>query len=230
MGASSSRRWDVAIVGGGHNGLVAAYYLASAGLSTVVLERRELVGGCAVTEEFAPGFRASTGAYVLSMLREPVWRDLRLVERGVTVDPAGPSLNLHADGSTLLLDDDLARTQAEVARFSASDARALPAFEAELGRIAELITPLIDTTPPDPGSLRPREVARLARLGGMAARHRASDRRRHVPVRNLGDPVSAGVVLLRAGARGARLARDQRLHGGPFDARHGLRAPARSRI
>jgi phytoene dehydrogenase-like protein len=173
VGASSSRRWDVAIVGGGHNGLVAAYYLASAGLSTVVLERRDLVGGCAVTEEFAPGFRASTGAYVLSMLREPVWRDLRLVERGVTVDPAGPSLNLHADGSTLLLDDDLARTQAEVARFSASDARALPAFEAELGRIAELITPLIDTTPPDPGSLRPREVARLARLGGMAVRHRA---------------------------------------------------------
>ena len=66
MSALGSKQWDVAIVGGGHNGLVAAFYLAAAGLETVVLERREIVGGCAVTEEFAPGFHASTGAYVLS--------------------------------------------------------------------------------------------------------------------------------------------------------------------
>jgi phytoene dehydrogenase-like protein len=171
--AAGAQPWDVAIVGGGHNGLVAAYYLARAGLRTVVLERREIVGGCAVTEEFAPGFRASTGAYVLSMLREPVWRDLRLVERGVHVDAAGPALNLGPDGSTLLLDDDLATTQEQFAQFSAADARALPAFEAELAEIAGLITPLIDTTPPDPRRLRPRELARLARLGGMAARHRS---------------------------------------------------------
>ena len=173
MSASGSKQWDVAIVGGGHNGLVAAFYLAKAGLETVVLERREIVGGCAVTEEFSPGFHASTGAYVLSMLREPVWRDLRLVERGITVDPAGPALNLGPDGSSLLLDDDLAATQREVAKFSDADARALPAFEEELARIAGLITPLIDTTPPDPRKLRPRELARLAKLGGMAARHRA---------------------------------------------------------
>ncbi len=93
--------YDVAIVGGGHNGLVAAYYLASAGLRTVVCERRDIVGGCCVTEEFAPGYHASTGAYVLSMLREPVWRDLKLVERGIEVDPAGPSLNLFEDGTSL---------------------------------------------------------------------------------------------------------------------------------
>jgi phytoene dehydrogenase-like protein len=167
-----SRPWDVAIVGAGHNGLVAAFYLARAGLRTVVLERREIVGGCAVTEEFAPGFRASTGAYVLSMLREPVWRDLRLVERGVRVDPAGPALNLGPDGSALLLDDDLAQAQRELARFSPADAQALPGFEAELGRLAELITPLIDTTPPDPRRLRPRQLARLVRLGGIAARNR----------------------------------------------------------
>jgi len=173
MSASGSKQWDVAIVGGGHNGLVAAYYLAKAGLKTVVLERREIVGGCAVTEEFSPGFHASTGAYVLSMLREPIWRDLRLVERGITVDPAGPALNLAPDGSSLLLDDDLATTQREVAKFSDADARALPAFEEELAQIAGLITPLIDTTPPDPRKLRPRELARLAKLGGMAARHRA---------------------------------------------------------
>jgi phytoene dehydrogenase-like protein len=164
--------WDVAIVGAGHNGLVAAHYLAGAGLRTVVCERREIVGGCCVTEEFAPGFRGSTGAYVLSMLREPVWRDLRLAERGVVVDPAGPSLNLNPDGSTLELDDDLARAQAEVRRFSAADARALPEFERELGHLAELITPLIDTTPPDPRSLRPRDLRGLAGLGARAARNR----------------------------------------------------------
>jgi phytoene dehydrogenase-like protein len=160
------------IVGGGHNGLVAAYYLARAGMRTVVCERREIVGGCCVTEEFAPGYRASTGAYVLSMLREAVWRDLGLVERGVEVDAAGPSLNLYADGGVLHLDDNLARTREEVRRFSAADASALGEFESELGRIAQLITPLIDATPADPRSLRPRELGRLARLGGLAARHR----------------------------------------------------------
>ncbi|MGH2987129.1 MAG: phytoene desaturase family protein, partial [Solirubrobacterales bacterium] len=160
--SAGDRSWDALIVGGGHNGLVAAFYLARAGLRTLVCERREIVGGCCVTEEFAPGYRASTGAYVLSMLREPVWRDLRLIERGIEVDAAGPSLNLYADGGALHLDDDLSRTRDEVRRFSAADARALGEFEAELGAIAELITPLIDTTPADPRSLRPRELGRLA--------------------------------------------------------------------
>jgi phytoene dehydrogenase-like protein len=173
MSAVGTKEWDVAIVGGGHNGLVAAFYLAQAGLETVVLERREILGGCAVTEEFAPGFHASTGAYVLSMLREPVWKDLRLVERGVRVDPAGPALNLGPDGSALLLHDDVAETQREFARFSEADARALPGFEDELAHIAGLITPLIDTTPPDPGKLNGRELGRIAKLGGMAARHRS---------------------------------------------------------
>jgi phytoene dehydrogenase-like protein len=173
MSANHAGGYDVAIVGGGHNGLVAAHYLATAGQRTIVLERREIVGGCCVTEEFAPGFHASTGAYVLSMLREPVWRDLRLVERGVAVDAAGPSLNLFDDGSALQISDDLAATQAEFARFSAGDARALPAFEAELAEIAELITPLIDTTAPEPSRIRTRELAGLAGLGLRAARHRS---------------------------------------------------------
>jgi phytoene dehydrogenase-like protein len=170
--SGGDRSWDALIIGGGHNGLVAAYYLASAGMRTLVCERREIVGGCCVTEEFAPGYRASTGAYVLSMLREPVWRDLRLVERGISVDPAGPSLNLYADGSSLHLDDDLAATQREIARLSPADARALPGFEAELARLAALVTPLIDTTPPDPRARRPRDLARLAGLGLRAVRNR----------------------------------------------------------
>ncbi len=166
--------YDVAIVGGGHNGLVAAYYLARGGLRTVVLERRDIVGGCCVTEEFAPGYRASTGAYVLSMLREPIWRDLKLVERGIEVDPAGPALNLFADGSTLHLDDDLARTQEEIRRFSPADAKALPGFEDDLADIAKLILPLFDTTPPDPRRVRPRQMAMLARLA-IRNRGRISD-------------------------------------------------------
>lgn len=165
--------YDAAIVGGGHNGLVAAFYLARAGLRTVVLERREIVGGCCVTEEFAPGYRASTGAYVLSMLREAIWKDMRLVERGVVVDPAGPSLNLFADGTRLELSDDLAASQAAVAALSPADAEALPRFERDLAELAELVMPLIDTTAPDPASRRVSDLPGLLKLGGLAARKRA---------------------------------------------------------
>ncbi|MEZ5077644.1 MAG: NAD(P)/FAD-dependent oxidoreductase [Solirubrobacterales bacterium] len=169
---SSSAEYDVAIVGGGHNGLVAAFYLARAGLRTVVCERREIVGGCCVTEEFAPGYRASTGAYVLSMLREPIWADMRLVERGIEVDPAGPSLHLFADGTRLELAEETAAAQAAVRELSAADAEALGRFEADLATLAELITPLIDLTPPGPHPRRPADFASLLRLGGLAARKR----------------------------------------------------------
>ena len=80
--------YDAIVVGGGHNGLVAGFYLSRAGLRVLVLERRPFVGGACNTEEFAPGFRASTGAYVLSMLRESIWQDMRLLQRGIVVDPA----------------------------------------------------------------------------------------------------------------------------------------------
>lgn len=161
--------YDVAIVGGGHNGLVAAYYLAREGLNTVVLERREFVGGCCVTEEFAPGFRASTGAYVLSMLREEIWSDMKLVERGVVVDPAGPSLHLFADGTRLLLSDDTEEAVRAIRELSQHDAAAYPAFEEHLAELAGLVTPLIDTTPPSPQPSSPAELASLLRAGKLAA-------------------------------------------------------------
>ena len=98
---SETTSYDAVVVGAGHNGLVAAFYLARAGRRVLVVERREIVGGACVTEEFAPGYRASTGAYILSMLRPAIWTDLRLRERGVVTDDAGPSLTLFPDGADL---------------------------------------------------------------------------------------------------------------------------------
>ena len=164
--------YDVAIVGAGHNGLVAAFYLSRAGLKTVVLERRSIVGGACVTEEFAPGFRASPGAYVLSMLRDAIWRDLRLKARGLHVDEAGPSLNVYPDGSTFVLEGDDAKAVEAIRRRSVADARAFPAYEAKLAGIASALMPMFDMTAPDPSRRRANDLAGLARLGLLAVRNR----------------------------------------------------------
>ena len=129
--------FDAVIVGGGHNGLVAAYYLARGGLRTLVVERRDIVGGACVTEEFAPGFRASPGAYVLSMLREPVWADLRLRERGLRIAQAGPSLNVYPDGQTFTLHGERHRTVEEIRSLSRADADAFVGYEERLTGIAQ---------------------------------------------------------------------------------------------
>jgi phytoene dehydrogenase-like protein len=167
-----SEPYDVAVVGAGHNGLVAAFYLARAGLRTVVVERRSIVGGACTTEEFAPGFKASPGAYVLSMLRGAIWRDLRLRERGLTVDKGGPSLNVYPDGSTFVLDADPARAIDAIRARSAADARAFPAYERKLERIAASLMPMFDVTAPNPGRPRVRELPAAVRLGLTAVRAR----------------------------------------------------------
>jgi phytoene dehydrogenase-like protein len=166
-------REDVVIIGGGHNGLVAAFYLAKAGLRPLVLERRPFVGGACVTEEFAPGYHASTGAYVLAMLRPAVWRDLDLERRGVVVSPAGPTLNLMPDGTSLLLGDDPTDAMDEVAHHSRHDAKALGEFEAELGRLAQVLLPTMDLPAPDPSMRKLRDWMSAGQIARTGLRHRS---------------------------------------------------------
>jgi len=141
--------YDVAIIGGGHNGLVCACYLARAGLKVRVLERRHVVGGAAVTEEFHPGFRNSTLAYTVSLLDAHVIRDLRLAEHGLRIveRPFANFLPL-PDGGAFRVGPDTAATQAELARFSRRDAERLPEYYRVLERVAALLRDLALETPP----------------------------------------------------------------------------------
>lgn len=144
--------YDAVIIGGGHNGLVCAFYLARAGKRVCVLEAREIVGGAAVTEEFAPGFRNSTASYTVSLLQPKIIADMALHDRGLRIvhRPAANFLPLD-DGRHLLVHGDTARDQAAFAKFSIADAERLPAYGAALERIADVLRALALRIPPQPG-------------------------------------------------------------------------------
>src|SRR5215471_17226212 len=145
----NGNRFDVVIVGGGHNGLITAAYLARAGRKVLVLERREMVGGCAVTEELWPGYHVSTGAYLSSLLQERIVRELELGRYGYQVDAKDPAFfSVFPDGRHFFMWQDRAKTLAEIARFSKHDAARYPAYEDQLERIAQVVEDLLLTTPP----------------------------------------------------------------------------------
>src|ERR1700732_2382538 len=159
---------DVVVVGGGHNGLVAAPSLARAGLNTVVCERRGVTGGAAVSEHpFGPDYTVTSLSYVVSLLPPDLVRDLRLEQHGYHVYPQGPYFAPRADGRYLRLPHDPAQRHAEIAKFSAADADAYPRYEEHLAGIGRVLGPLLHQIPPRLGSRRPQDLLRQARLGGQ---------------------------------------------------------------
>src|SRR5262245_8301923 len=130
-----SNTYDAIIIGAGHNGLVTAAYLAKAGYRVLVLERRDVLGGCCITEEPWPGFKVSTAAYVNSLLRPEIIRDLELKKHGFEMLPRSPSsFTPFPDGRYLLMGPEKDLNYREVSKFSPKDAEALPRYEAMLER------------------------------------------------------------------------------------------------
>jgi phytoene dehydrogenase-like protein len=150
--AEAAKACDALIVGGGHNGLVCAAYLASGGMRVCVVEKRALVGGAAVTEEFHPGFRNSTASYTVSLLNPKVIRDLRLADHGLRVveRPFANFLPL-PDGGFIKVGGGVEATQHEIAKFSRRDAERLPDYYARLETVADVLRGLLLETPPNVG-------------------------------------------------------------------------------
>jgi phytoene dehydrogenase-like protein len=147
---SSTRIYDAVVVGGGHNGLTAAAYLARAGLTSLVLERREIVGGCCVTEEIAPGCRVSTTSYIASMLRPEVISDLRLAEHGLRMVPCDPAIQVSfPDGQVVPWWADRDRAKAEFAKISVRDADTFVQVDDRLKKLARYLQPFFMEPPPE---------------------------------------------------------------------------------
>jgi phytoene dehydrogenase-like protein len=143
--------FDAVIIGGGHNGLVCAAYLAQAGNKVCVLERRHVLGGCATTEELWPGYKVSTAAYVISLFLPQIIRELKLKEYGLTILPRNPSsFTPLPDGRSLLMGTDPEFCRREIAKFSERDAAAYPKYNAFLERVAAVLEPVLSQAAPDP--------------------------------------------------------------------------------
>jgi phytoene dehydrogenase-like protein len=169
-------RYDAIVVGGGHNGLVAAAYLARSGARTVVLEARPATGGAATTEApwpQAPEFRVSRLSYVMSLMPPTIINDLDLNRHGYKIYPMGPYYQAFPEGGSIkLYADDARRNHEEVSKWSKPDADAMPRWDAWLAGLADVLGPLLLTVPPAIGSRRPRDLAETLRL---AWRHRGLD-------------------------------------------------------
>ena len=158
-------RYDALVVGAGHNGLVAACYLARAGLKTLVVEKNDWVGGAAVSRSLYPGFTYSNCSYVSSLLRPEIMRDLELPRHGLQILPYEGGAVLTRDGGYLATYRDHEANRRELARHSKRDAEAYDRYSRDVMRACRFIRPLLLRTPPDPTSLRPRDLGELAFLG-----------------------------------------------------------------
>jgi len=161
----ADRTYDAIVVGGGHNGLVNAAYLAKSGLRTLVLERRHLVGGAAITEELRPGFSFTTFSYALSLLRPEIVQDLDLVKHGFMPLLMPSTFCPMENGDYLLLSQDHGSNQQEIARHSRHDADAYDRFDHDMGKVLQAFKPLMDAPPPNLFSDDPEELLALAGLG-----------------------------------------------------------------
>lgn len=159
------RNYDVAIVGGGHNGLIAAGLLARRGLKVVVLEKRSLVGGAAVTEQpWGPEFKMTSLSYVISLMPPSVQQELQLEKFGYKIYPQHGYFVPYPDGSYLQLPEQLERKQAHVARYSPRDAQALARWDRWLGELGKVLGPLLTQIPPRLGSYQPKDLWQLLNL------------------------------------------------------------------
>src|SRR3989441_484470 len=148
-----SQKYDVVVIGGGHNGLTNAAYLARAGKKVLVLERRHVVGGAAVTEQVFPGFTFSVASYVVSLLRPEIIRELDLPRHGLEMLPLDGTFTPMSDGDYLWRVNDHARTRREIARHSRLDAEAYDEYGRAMVEMGRFVKPILSMTAPDPTSL-----------------------------------------------------------------------------
>jgi phytoene dehydrogenase-like protein len=174
---SSDVKYDAIVIGGGHNGLTAAAYLGRAGRRVLVLERRHVLGGAAVTEEVFPGFQFSVCSYVVSLLRPEIIRELDLPSHGLEILPLDGTFTPMPNGDYLWRVNDHAKTRREIARHSRLDAEAYDEYGKAMVEMARFVKPILDAVPPDPLSLHPRELLELFGLGKRFRSLAPADRR-----------------------------------------------------